>query len=69
ITKQSYADRLDTIDLFENTQEEYAVLDRAGRVQIPRELLNSIGVSGNRLRLTQEDHRIIIEAAEPEKTE
>ena len=67
ITKQSYADRLDSIDLFETTQEEYAVLDRAGRVQIPRELLDSIGVAGNRLRLMQEGHRIIIEAAELEK--
>ncbi len=67
IAKQSYADRLDSIDLFETTQEEYAVLDRAGRVQIPRELLDSIGVSGNRLRLTQEDHRIIIEPAQLEE--
>ncbi len=67
ITKQSYADRLDSIDLFENTQEEFAVLDRAGRVQIPRELLDSIGVSGNKLRLIQEDGRILIEAVTPPK--
>ena len=65
ITKQSYADRLDSIDVFaEDIQDEYAILDRAGRLQIPRELLDSIGVKGNKVSLRQEDGRIIIEAAE-----
>ena len=44
--------------------EEFAVLDRAGRVQIPRELLDSIGVGGNKIRLKQEDGRVYIESAE-----
>ena len=43
--------------------EEFAVLDRAGRVQIPRELLDSIGVGGNKIRLKQEDGRVYIESA------
>ena len=44
--------------------EEFAVLDRAGRVQIPRELLDSIGVGGNKIRLKQEDGRVYIESAD-----
>ena len=67
ITKQSYVDRLDSIDVFaEDVQDEYAILDRAGRLQIPRELLDSIGVKGNKVSLRHEDGRIIIEAAEHE---
>ena len=65
ITKQSYADRLDSIDLFsEDVQDEYAILDRAGRLQIPRELLDAIGVKSNKVSLRQEDGRIIIEATD-----
>ncbi len=65
ITKESYLDRLDSIDAFtENTQDEFAILDRAGRVQIPRELLESIGVTGNKIRLIHEGGRIVVEAAE-----
>ena len=65
ITKQSYVDRLDSIDVFsEDVQDEFVILDRAGRLQIPREHLNAIGVQGNKVRLKQEDGRIIIEAAE-----
>ena len=67
ITKQSYVDRLDSIDVFaEDVQDEYAILDRAGRLQIPRELLDSIGVKGNKVSLRHENGRIIIEAAEHE---
>ena len=58
-------DRLDSIDVFsEDVQDEFVILDRAGRLQIPREHLNAIGVQGNKVRLKQEDGRIIIEAAE-----
>lgn len=35
----------------EETQEEFAVLDRAGRVQIPWKLLVEIGNSGNKVKL------------------
>jgi ABC-type lipoprotein export system ATPase subunit len=42
-------------------QEEFAVLDRAGRVQISRALLDQAGVSGRRVRMRAEDERIIIE--------
>ena len=64
ITKQSYVDRLDSIDVFnEDVQDEFVILDRAGRLQIPREHLDAIGLQGNKVRMKQENGRIIIEAA------
>jgi len=62
LVKQSYADRLDSIGMFDESHNEYAVLDKAGRVQIPREYLESIGIHGNKLRIELEDGRIIIES-------
>lgn len=60
IVKQSYADRLDSIGMFEEAHDEYAVLDKAGRVQIPREYLESMGIRGNKVRMEMEDGRIVI---------
>ncbi len=62
IVKQSYADRLDQVTMFDETQEEFAVLDRAGRVQIPAELLEKLGVEDHRIRIEYEDDKIIITA-------
>lgn len=67
IVRQSYKDRLAEVgelgampDEFE--QEEYAVLDRAGRLQIPSQMLNEIGVEGNKVKLEVVDGKIVIEA-------
>ncbi len=43
------------------THEEYAILDRVGRLQIPREILESAGIEGNKVKIYLEDGRIIIE--------
>ena len=68
IMKQSYVDRLDSVDVFaEDIQDEFAILDRAGRVQIPRELRDAIGVRGNKLVLRQEGGRILMEAPEDQE--
>ena len=66
ILKHDYAQKLDSIGLFDEPHDEYAVLDRAGRVQIPRELLESIGVTGNKIRLEVENGRIVIDAPREE---
>ena len=66
ILKQSYADRLDSIGMFEEPHNEYAVLDKAGRVQIPRELLDNIGVKGNKVSMEILDGRIVIGAPKEE---
>ena len=54
ILKEKYADRLKelTVDWRnEDTQEEYAVIDKAGRVQIPRELWEKLGLKDNKVKL------------------
>ncbi|MBR0464912.1 MAG: ATP-binding cassette domain-containing protein [Clostridia bacterium] len=63
VMKQSYAERLSEItSLTEESevQDEYAVLDRAGRVQIPRDVLNQLGVSGNRVRMEVRGDEVVI---------
>ena len=65
--KNDYRERLENLDIDwqqEETQEEYAVLDRAGRVQIPAELLEEMGMDGNKVKLELADGKIIIEKPE-----
>ena len=50
-----------------DAHEEFAVLDRAGRVQIPRELLDQLGLKGNKVRMELKDRHIWIE--NPEETD
>ena len=64
IMKQSYLERLSDITTLaeeEQTQDEFAILDKAGRLQIPRELLEQMAIKDNKVRLTMQDGRIIIE--------
>lgn len=63
ILKESYADRLKEVTIdwrMEDTQEEYAIIDKAGRVQIPRELLNTLKLQDNKIKLELKDNRIIL---------
>ncbi|MBO5347628.1 MAG: ABC transporter ATP-binding protein [Lachnospiraceae bacterium] len=63
ILKESYADRLKEASIdwrAEDTQEEYVIMDKAGRVQIPRELLNTLDLKDNKLKLEMQGERIII---------
>ncbi len=50
--------------LHEYEQTEYAVLDRAGRIQIPAEILEEMGLSGRQLKLTYENGRVILSPPE-----
>ena len=64
IMKNDYINKLGDVSFdwndTEETQEEYAVLDRAGRLQIPPELLSGLGVDGNKVKLELKDGHIII---------
>ncbi len=63
VMKQSYLNRLQDIDAFtevKEVQDEYAILDRAGRLQIPRDMLDKVEVSGNRLKVEVQDGKIIL---------
>lgn len=65
IMKEDYVEKLKDMSFNWNnadeTQEEYAVLDRSGRLQIPSELLSGLGIDGNRVKLELKDGKIIIE--------
>src|SRR5690625_909393 len=68
ILKRSYASETDEIETnfanqeqVEDTHVELTVIDRAGRLQLPREYLDSIGLeSSNKLQVELEDDRIVI---------
>lgn len=67
ILKEKYADRLKEVAIdwrTEETQEEYAIVDKAGRVQIPRELLNALELTDNKVRLEYLDGKVIISRPE-----
>ena len=63
IAKGDYAARLDEISGFvQETHDEYALLDRAGRLQLPREMLDALQLTGNRVRVELENGRIVLTA-------
>ena len=44
----------------EETQEEYAIIDRSGRVQIPRQYLDALELSGNKVKIHLQDNSILL---------
>lgn len=62
IIKGSYAQQLLEVSDLEDSQshETYAVLDRAGRIQLSKEDLAAIGVTGHKVRTKVEDGKIMI---------
>lgn len=65
ILREKYAERLKESNIDwrrEDTQEEYAILDKAGRVQIPREMLEELGISDQKVRLEIRDGSVVLSA-------
>ena len=63
VLREDYRERLMEASLSDSlSHEEYAVLDRSDRVQLTPELLAQAGITGKRVRMSAEDHRIIITA-------
>lgn len=63
VLKEGYKERVreSGIDwLSEESQDEYAVLDRAHRVQIPQELLAEMGITDNKVKISSKNGEIII---------
>ena len=63
IMKESYLDRLHDISAMTDVneiQDEYAVLDKAGRIQLPADMLQKLGVTGKRVRMEMRDGEIVI---------
>ena len=55
----------------EDTQEEYSIIDRAGRLQIPRHMLDELALEDNKILVAMENDKIVLSAPgkESEKTE
>lgn len=71
ILKEKYADRVKEINVDwrnEDTQEEYVILDKAGRVQIPRDMLDQMGLKDNKVILDFKDGNVVLRAPAEGKT-
>ena len=67
VLKEAYADRLQESNIdwrVEDTQDEYVILDRAGRLQIPAELLSSLELNNNKVSIGLHDGKIVISKPE-----
>ncbi len=71
LRRKSYSEELEELEAGDAAEEEshveYAVLDKAGRLQIPSGYLESLGLSstaGNKVRVSVEEGRIVLEPPE-----
>lgn len=67
VLKEKYAERLKESNIdwhTEETQEEFAILDKVGRVQIPEELLKEMGLTDNKVSVSVKDGQVIISRPE-----
>lgn len=69
IMKESYKRKLEEVALFSeqteniderSSHEEYAIIDRFGRIQIPADMLKELGIDNNRVKMELIDGKIII---------
>ncbi len=67
--KQTYLDRMNEITAFteaSEVQDEFVILDRAGRIQLPRDILEKLGISGNKVKMDVRNGQIVISKPEEE---
>ncbi|MBR3928930.1 MAG: ABC transporter ATP-binding protein [Clostridia bacterium] len=72
IMKESYLARLSDISAMTDVsevQDEYVVMDKAGRLQLPSDMLKRLGVKGNRVRMEMKESEIIIRKPFEEETQ
>lgn len=63
VLKEAYADRLQESSIDwrqEDTQDEYVILDRAGRLQIPAEFLENLQLKDNKVSIGMHDGKVVI---------
>lgn len=74
IRKKSYAEEFNELDDNgiksgeDETHMELAVMDKAGRLQIPREYLDALGINNNKIKVELGDNKIILKPS-PELTD
>lgn len=69
ILKEDFLERIKsldkTVDWHEaETQDEFAVLDRSGRVQLPHDMVTEMHLTDNKIRVVWDNGRIILENPE-----
>lgn len=67
VLKEEYADRVKESNIdwhTEDTQDEYAILDKANRVQLPSELLEEMQLMGNKVKISARNGELIISKPE-----
>lgn len=67
VLKEAFVDRVKESNIdwrAEDTQDEYVVLDKAHRLQIPKELIDELGLNDNKVKLSYKDGQIIISKPE-----
>jgi hypothetical protein len=65
--KTDYQQRMDNISLFSDIHDEFAILDRAGRLQLPHDMLEKMGVHDNKVRLEYVNNTIVVLPADENK--
>lgn len=61
VRKKSYLEDLADLDIQEeDTHEEYAVVDRVGRLQLPESIMEGLGNSNQHVKVTLEDGKVIL---------
>ena len=67
VLKEAYQDRLKETDIdwrSEDTQDEYAVLDKVGRLQLPQDMISELSLDDNKVKVFVKDGQIIISKPE-----
>ena len=67
VLKEAFVDRVKESNIdwrAEDTQDEYVVLDKAHRLQIPKELIDELDLSDNKVKVAYKDGQIIISKPE-----
>ena len=70
ILKEEFATRVSNTDIdwrSEETQEEYVILDKAHRLQLPVDIVNALDLNDNKLKITSRNGEIIISKPEEER--
>ncbi len=63
VLKEQFVDRVKESNIdwrTEDTQNEYVVLDKVGRLQIPKELIDELKLTDNKVKIAYENEKIVI---------
>lgn len=67
--KYDYQKRMNSITKFQEEHDEYTILDRVGRLQLPQDMLDKMGVKDNKVRLEYFKDTIVIKPVKQHEKE